>query len=159
MSKALKLLERHVLSVPKTVALTDWRSLNEKVILNNNVVLTGYGDVHPDRFGPVFMCKKLWMFHCNKNFVYYWLDRSTFPNLQTVYLNSHPCEESVLHRGFPKMYLHERFESYKRRWAADRSDVELISETEYQKTLQKLVSEEMRAGFHWNPNNAGVDIY
>ncbi len=152
MSKALKLFERRVLLVPKTVALTKWSSLNETVVLNQNVVLTGYGDVPPARFGPVFMCKNLWMYHCDKNFVYYWLDRSTFPNLQTVYLDSHPCEEQVLRRDFPSMRLHERFQTYKRRWAADRPNVEVISDVNYQRELQKLVSEEMREGFHWNPS-------
>lgn len=42
--------------------------------------------------------KVLFLFNCDKNFVYRNLSKRVFPNLYRLYSTSHPCEYDVMHR-------------------------------------------------------------
>jgi len=123
----------------------DWHDLSGKIIHNKNVVLTQYGDVHFYN-GPVFMCEKLFLIQCDKNFVFHWMDKRTFPNLREVYIGSHPCEPCVLtDNKFDTVYLHEAYTSYKEMWWPDEENVKLISDENYEAALKNYdeVSEEI----------------
>lgn len=85
------------------------------------VHLVGLGDIHP-RFDVKFpAAKEVWLDHCDKNFVYYWLYPSNFPQVERIYLNSHPCEYRVMHRfsSDVQIFLSSHYSSYKTRWADD----------------------------------------
>jgi hypothetical protein len=48
---------------------------------------------------PIFPeTKFLYVKKCDKNFTYFHVKKGTFPNLQTLFLETHPCEPTVLHR-------------------------------------------------------------
>lgn len=54
--------------------------------------------------------------HCDKNFVYHWLNNNNFPNLQTLYLMNHPCTPSVLQQKDIKIIMDSHWNKYKERW-------------------------------------------
>jgi hypothetical protein len=64
---------------------------------------------------------------CNKNFVFYHLQEGWFPKAKEIYLLSHPCEPSVLHR-FPTATFHlgKDMEMYKNRWAPNRKNLFIV---------------------------------
>jgi hypothetical protein len=100
---------------------TDWHALAGKRILNGNVYLGGFGDIQPFPNSPVFTAEKVVMDLCDKNFVYYWFNKETFPNIKNIYLASHPCEPSVLRNNEDiNIFLLDRFSKYAGRWAPDR---------------------------------------
>ena len=82
------------------------------------MILKNYNDIHPFNDGPKFAADTSHFAECDKNFVYYWLNKNTFPNVKSVYLLSHPCDMRVLHRNFNVIYLRDIFyQRYKTRWA------------------------------------------
>ena len=109
-----------------------WSSLKGGIIRNSTVILSGYTnrDAHGMVFGPLhlnngpkFMADTLYVNNCDEKFVYYWIDKFTFPYVKTLYLFSHPCEK-VLHRKFDTIYLEEEFYTmYKDRWARNLDNV------------------------------------
>jgi len=121
----------------------DSNDLKGKVINNKNVILTRYGDIHPYENSPVFNCETLFLNHCNKNFLAYWLNKKTFPNTTTVYVDSHPCDDYVLTKRFDTIYLHEKFLKYKMMWWQNLDNVKMISDSEYRKALQMYHDEDM----------------
>jgi hypothetical protein len=72
------------------------------------------GDIHPYD-GPKFPDVEILVMNgCDKNFVYYWLNKRIFPNVKEIWLNSHPCDSSVLGRFKNAIiYLSDRFERFK----------------------------------------------
>lgn len=96
-----------------------WNSLNMKLVKNKTVILQGFGDLHPYKDGPKFLAEKLFVRRCDKNFVFYWINKQTFPNMKELYLLSHPCEPRVLRQNIPTIYLADNFHRYKKRWAED----------------------------------------
>ncbi len=110
----------------------NWEELKGKKINNKNVILSKYGDIHPFANGPVFTCENLFLNHCDKNFLCYWFNKNTFPNVNTVYICSHPCEPYVLTDKFNKIYLHTHYKKYKERWYPHLDNVKIISDYRYQ---------------------------
>ena len=121
--------------------------LSNKVITCPKVIFTQCMDIHPFSKGPIFdHARYVYLDGCNKNFVYYWLNRKTFPNVQKIYLNSHPCQSNVLHR-FAKykandyvtmvgiydqryaipIVLSDNYERYKTRWFKELNNVSTMS--------------------------------
>lgn len=104
-----------------------WTNLNNKRILNSTVILKGFGDLHPYRNGPKFSAETVYVYNCDKNFVYYWINRSTFPNVKKLYLLSHPCEPPVLNQNIPEFYLEDGYyRRYKDRWASHNDNVKSV---------------------------------
>jgi hypothetical protein len=75
-----------------------WKSLFGKRVTNDVVLIKNMGDLHRRRNRIVFDAKKVYLYDCNKNFIFYWMDRDTFPNVKEIYLFSHPCENTTMHR-------------------------------------------------------------
>jgi len=118
-----------------------WKSLDHKIIVNKAVFISGCGDIHPYKNGPIFKdTETVFINRCNKNFTYYWLDKYTFPNINTIYLACHPCDDSVLNR-FPKakFYLSDRFISYKLRGAKDLNSVIIMTDTNIETELENFI--------------------
>jgi hypothetical protein len=124
--------------------IINWHDLQNKRIYNTNIILTRYGDIHPFYDGPVFTCKNLFLDHCDKNFIYYWLNRRTFPNVQNVYLGSHPCKPNVLRRDFAQIHLHEAYRNYKKKWAHENNNIQIITEEKYDEMIQYYENEELK---------------
>lgn len=138
-----------------------WKDLSGRVIHNKTIVLQDLGDIHPFKPGVVCKCDTLIVDRCDKNFVYYWLTNpfrdlnSTFPDVKTIYLGSHPCEPSTLqslHLSPTTItYLHEHYATYHRRWLGNRDfipqpgkGVVMITREDYSKVLSNLdLTEEM----------------
>jgi hypothetical protein len=104
---------------------TDWKNLTGKIIKNSTVIIDNYGDVHPFKNGPVFHCEKMHIVNCNKNFVFYWVTRNTFPKLNHLYLLSNSCNLDIIleqKQKFQNIYLSNNYDyhSYRYRWAGDK---------------------------------------
>lgn len=98
------------------------------VILNKTLIISEcYNSFLTSTFPNV---ETLFLDKCEKNFVYYNVNTHYFPNVKTIYCNSHPCEGQVLQRHhymYSKqsdnssneisIYLTEMWmELYKKRW-------------------------------------------
>jgi len=109
---------------------------------NRVVDLVGCGDIHPFRQpGPIFeQADTLFIRDCNKNFVYYWLKPSIFPNVKNIYLASHPCEPMIFNQweANTTIYLSEFYSGYKLRWAKNNLNVKVISKSEIEDTLKEF---------------------
>jgi hypothetical protein len=95
----------------------EWNQLAHKVILNKTVCIQQCGD-NKNLFNkaPVFKgCETLFFMHNDKNFVYYWMDHTTFPNVKNIYFMGHPCEYGCLHR-FRKAHMYLSTCSSKNYW-------------------------------------------
>ena len=54
-------------------------SLKDKII----IMIEQCGDIHPFNSGPIFKgAEKILLLNCDKNFVFYWLNKRTFPNVK-----------------------------------------------------------------------------
>jgi hypothetical protein len=118
-----------------------WKDFKNKTIRNNNVILTGYADIHLFSNGPIFLCENLFLDNCNKNFLAYWFDRKTFPNIRKAYIGSHPCDHYVLSNKFNEIYLHEAFAHYKNRWWSNLDNIKIITNTNYVNMLESYDGE------------------
>ena len=82
----------------------------------------------------------LFLNRCDKNFTFYHLCPSIFPNVRKIYLNSHPCEYSVVHR-FPRnihFFMEEGYyQRYATRWEY-KYNVVPVSEKQISAVLQKI---------------------
>lgn len=119
----------------------NWQDLADKKITNKTVILSSYGDIHPFKPIPVFLCETLVLHLCDKNFLAYWLNKSVFPNVKTIYIGSHPCEYYVLTRDLGNIHLHEKYERYKSRWWSNLDNVKLISAKDYDCFVESFTSE------------------
>lgn len=62
----------------------------------DTVIIINIGDLHPYPNGPRFTCKNLFFINCDKNFVYYWINK--FDSLENMFMFSHPCESRILYK-------------------------------------------------------------
>ncbi|CAH6420003.1 Hypothetical protein HVR_LOCUS1056 [uncultured virus] len=114
-----------------------WSGLKGKTIRNSTVILKGFGDIHPFNNGPKFLANTLFVHNCDKNFVYYWVNKSVFPNMKKLYLMSHPCEPEVLNQRIDRIYLANSYLRYKNRWAPRCNNVTMM---EYEKMETEMNS-------------------
>jgi hypothetical protein len=123
----------------------DWRSLDNLDILNEIIDVQKCGDIHPYSTGPRFpLAKIVFLRSCDKNFVFYWLNKRTFPMVQTIYLESHPCETCVLSR-FPNAtyYILERHRRYKERCGESASNVYIVTESNTPTTKEEMITRDI----------------
>lgn len=109
----------------RTIVGKQWFDFKGKEINDPIVIIEECGDFHPFKDGPVFKGTHIACFDwCDKNFIYYWMKPEVFPDLKTIYLNSHPCESKVFYRfKDATIYLDTRYQRYKDRWADHRESV------------------------------------
>lgn len=115
----------------KVTGYKEWVNLKDMDLNKYTTVdIKDCGDIHPFRGGPVFEnVETVFMRKCDKNFVFYWLNKHTFPKVKTIYLVSHPCEPEIFRR-FPEgiMYIADRYSHYVHRWADERENIKMMSE-------------------------------
>jgi hypothetical protein len=74
----------------KKVLISSWEDLQGKNILNKNVLIRGFGDIHPFFGGPFFPNAKNVFFYDNyKYFHYYWINKNIFPGSPNIFINGH----------------------------------------------------------------------
>lgn len=103
--------------------------LSSKVIFTERVIIRNMGDLLMKNH-PVFpVTKQVIVTECDKNYIYYHLSDTVFPNVSNVYLYSHPCEP-VFFRRFNKPHqrilLSDVYKRYKNEWAPDNDNVIII---------------------------------
>ena len=117
-----------------------WKSV--KFVFDNECFISGLSNNHYPK--PIVLSKVVVLDRCDKNFIYYFLDEKTFPLMNKLYLNSHPCEPVVVewmeNRAFDiDIYIHEKWEIFIKRWGYENSAVKIISNAEYEKFLPSNV--------------------
>lgn len=130
---------------------TRWENLQNKRILNDNVLICHYGDVHPYPRPPIFPnVKNVYLFNNYKYWHYYWLNVNIFSNNPRIHLHGHPCDSPVLNRGFEMDIVGDNhIGSYRTavRYAneigADTSLLKEISEKEFFDRLSEFEVEEV----------------
>ncbi|AKI80579.1 hypothetical protein QJ850_gp120 [Acanthamoeba polyphaga mimivirus] len=132
MKRALYLNKRYI----------PWGVLNHKTLKNETVVLEKYNEINSS-IGPVFHCKNLFVDSCDKDFVYFFINKKFFPNVRKLYLASNPCSPEVLWRDFDTIYLTEIFSHYKNQWANNYKNVKIIPNNEFFYELQDYVPEKI----------------
>lgn len=125
-----------------------FRELANKVVKNNNVIISKCNDVRPCGKGPIFInCKTVFFEKCDKNMIYYWADLCTFPNVSGIYLlESHPCDLDVFRRFYDtntKIYLSECYSRYKSRWAECNDNVIILNSDQMTKLINTYVYEDV----------------
>ncbi|AVL95132.1 hypothetical protein ma745 [Moumouvirus australiensis] len=125
----------------------DIRSLNlHNIIENETIVLVGYGDFTPHINSQIFLAKTLYITKCDKNFVYYWIRKNKFPYLQTIYLDSHPCESSFFGIDVSKIYLSDHYKHYYEKWSKynNNNNVEIIKRDDFNNLIGQLKKIEIK---------------
>lgn len=94
----------------------DWIAHANKSTTTKTLLLKNIPDVHPT-FSTNFKCNTLILNKCNKNFVFYWLNSNTFPDVKTIFILSHPCTPHVFTRWSnskckPNMFLEHNFSRF-----------------------------------------------
>lgn len=100
-------------------------NLKSQKVSCKNLFLTGLSD--PSIFYPplskrIFHTENLVLDGCDKNFIYYWLTPRIFPHVKDVFLFSHPCENSVIHRfkgTLPRFHTNSRNMRYINNYEGD----------------------------------------
>lgn len=109
----------------------EFYNLQDAMYTNREVVFDKVGDIKPNSY-PIFPnCKTLKFNNCDKNFVFYWLRAVVFPNVETVYMHSHPCEPQIFSRldTNVKIYVHTKYERYVKRWADGKTNISIDEST------------------------------
>lgn len=123
----------------------NWADLKGKIILNKNVLIDGFNDVHPFSNPPIFeKAENIYLRNNYKYFHYYWLYKEFFPTNPLIYLRGPLCG---LNRGF-KIYISENYYHRVIRYAkdigADISLIHEISENEYDANVDSYDIEDIQ---------------
>lgn len=59
-------------------------------------------------------CKVLFAERCEKNFFFFFVNRRNFPELEEVWLFTHPCESNIFYMKIPKIVLIGHYASYEK---------------------------------------------
>ncbi len=81
------------------------------------------GDIHPKNL-KFPDAESICFYRCDKNFVYYWMNKCAFPKLKQVDMLSHPCEPHVFRREIP-IRLGSNWSHYMR-WVHENDPVDLM---------------------------------
>ena len=88
-----------------------WRQLGALSWRADQISISGCGDIHPYERAPTLSAPTLVIKGCNKNFPYYWLDPTIFPETNEIYLGSHPGGQELLRRfPYAKFYMGEKLQ-------------------------------------------------
>lgn len=115
--------------------------LTNKIVLNKRIVLDEIFHSHPIPNHPVFPnTEHLFLYHCDKNYTYYHLTKTIFPNVNTIYCLTHPCDPRVFNEFLHcKIYLSSNHSRYKTRWFDENENIVLVNHND---CVEKMNSEE-----------------
>ena len=124
---------------------THFRKLFGKFVYNENVAFRWCGDIKPTKYGPIFSnCKIVFVDNCDKNFVYYWINKRRFPNINSIYIfDTHPCDSEVVNRFYDTRIKFYLCCEYKCRWDKDSDDVILLNSDKMKSLLSSYNEEDL----------------
>jgi hypothetical protein len=77
--------------------LSEWIKLEGKTIRHDKVCIKDMR-WNCDKTGPIIYAKDVFIFACDKNFVWHHVSKKNFPLTENLYLFSHPCDTPMLFR-------------------------------------------------------------
>lgn len=89
----------------------------------------------------IFLSKVLFMNNCEKNFVYFNLNKQIFPEVKYIFLNgSNPCDSNVLRRfQNSQIYLSEiYYDSYKK-FFEEKNNVHALMKYQFDDVLERMM--------------------
>lgn len=123
-----------------------WYDASGQTFYEKHIYIKFMGDIQPfwkteGLSNPQFPnCESLCVYACDKNFVYYWITKSQFPKLKTLYLCSHPCQSDWMQRTeswVSNFHVIDHHANYVRRWANDPSNIHLVSRDEINEIIRR----------------------
>lgn len=148
MSKAAK-ITRNALTTYSGRGKYNPKDLNHNVVLLSQCANSFLAVQFPH-------AETLFVDECEKNFVYYNINTRYFPNVKTIYCNSHPCESMVLKRHHD-MYIQENnpdeitiylteqwMDMYKQKWFRNEEYIKGITKVEMYKIMGSYEVEELK---------------
>jgi len=135
-----------------------WQDLQGKLIMNENILIVNFGDVHPFPKPPTFThALNVYLYLNYKYWHYYWLNQKIFPTNPTIYLNGHPCDSPVLNRGFKiNVVGNNNYNTairYANEIAADTSLISNISEDTFKQLIHNHTVEEVICKHYYQEND------
>lgn len=115
-------------------------TLSKSIIKNKIISIKNFANEHPTENGPVFKSELVFIDKCDKNFIYYWLNKKTFPNAQCIYLACHPCDDVVFKRNLTIKLVDNDFT---KRWQKYIPAVNIIKESHYNYLLNNCKPEDI----------------
>ncbi|AEA07281.1 hypothetical protein LAU_0431 [Lausannevirus] len=82
-------------------------------------------------------CKKLFVEKCEKNFFFFFVNRRNFPELEELWLNSHPCESNIFFMDIPKIFLVDYYQRYERYGSSPKTVVSRATGKEFSEEKAK----------------------
>lgn len=130
----------------KIVGSSSLRNLARKQVHNDIALIKNVGfENHKFINHPEFLSKHIFVEGCDKNYVYYYVNHTNFPNLEELYLMSHPCEPNTLWRFYnKKVYLSDFYKNYKKRWAPENENLIILSHDEMLNMLNSYKEEPVK---------------
>jgi len=111
----------------------NWDLLKYKNVHNKVIQIINVAYIASHEGYPIFInAETIFLSRCDKNFVFYWLNKNIFPKVKNIYLFSHPCDPEVFYRFEDVIiYLEDYFWNiYKNLWAYDVPSIISIKEDE-----------------------------
>lgn len=117
----------------------EFEKLRGLVLNENFVCVESIGNIGPFNDGPIINCKTLILNDCDKNFIYHWNNRKTFPIVENIFLLSHPCEYDVFHRWGEQpqvnIFISPQYQRYIDKWAHNVKNIYLLSQNDHNKLI------------------------
>nr|WQM86916.1 hypothetical protein [Marseillevirus cajuinensis] len=121
----------------KTLLIHDrytWQKIGEENAGHPNILLDAvYSNLKTIQRFPD--CKRLFARKCEKNFFYHQVGSRNFPNLEELWIHSHPCESKVFYEKFPKIFITQEYANYVKRWAPKGCDCTIITPQEFEAAI------------------------
>lgn len=128
---------------------THFQELAGKNIHNKNILLSGFGDIHPFNKPPKFIgAQRVFLYHNYHYFHQYWINKETFPTKPEIYLFSYyPCYKKVLDEGFV-MHLDEWNYNNAIKEAENKTLIKKISEEEFIRLVKECEPEMLVTSYY-----------
>ena len=120
-----------------------WTILNDRMIYNENLMIynTSISSKFIFKEHPIFNCETLILDNCDEDFIYYHLNNTTFPLLETLYLKTKINKEVLLdlHKQYD-LYVHE---NHYRLTDSDKDLINIISNNKYEEFVNSFEYEKL----------------
>ena len=122
--------------------------LANKIVKNDNIIISRCNDIHPWMRGPIFInCKTVFFEKCDENMIFYWMNKFTFPNVCDIYLlDSNPPDSNFFSRFYDtkiEIYLTEDYSRYKNRLAQENDNVFVLNCNQMTKLINNYIEEDV----------------
>ncbi|BAU79953.1 hypothetical protein A9K97_gp398 [Tokyovirus A1] len=125
--------------------INSWRKRrsDESKMPGMNVLLNGvHSNLYTNQKFP--SCKRLFAKKCEKNFFYHQVSKRNFPNVEELWIGSHPCDGKVFYEGFPKIFITPEYSHYAKRWAPKNCTYVSITQQEFDSAVSSFDKQELQ---------------